>query len=168
MREMIAGDMSSLLRTILRTALRWGAVWAVVGLVSGIALMFGKAEFIAESGAKPVGVGEHAFWIPVMLGVTSAYGLALGLIYACLMAAVQASWIPADANAVPWAMYGSRLLCGTIAGGAIGLMLVRDSTVVTFAALGLMSAVVSSVVHGVGVRLQKAAVGVGQRQAPHS
>ena len=164
MREMIAGDMSSLLRTILRTALRWGAVRAVVGLVSGIALMFGKAE----SGAKPVGVGEHAFWIPVMLGVTSAYGLALGLIYACLMAAVQASWIPADANAGPWAMYGSRLLCGTIAGGAIGLMLVRDSTVVTFAALGLMSAVVSSVVHGVGVRRQKAAVCGGQRQAPHS
>jgi hypothetical protein len=155
MREMIAGDMSSLLRTILRTALRWGAVWAVVGLVSGIALMFGKAEFIAESGAKPVGVGEHAFWIPVMLGVTIVFGLVLGLIFACLIAAVQAWWIPAEGNAGPWTLYGPRLLCGTIAGGAIGLMLVRDSTVLVFAALGLISAVASSIAHGVGVRRQK-------------
>ncbi len=163
----MAGDMSSLLKTILRTALRWGAVWAVVGLVSGIALMFGKAEFMAESGAKPVGVGEHAFWIPVMLGITIVFGLALGLIFACLMAAVQAWWIPAQASAGPLATYGPRLLCGTIAGGAIGLMLVRDSTVLTFAALGLISAVVSCAVHGIGIRRQKIAAGA-QRQTLHS
>ena len=165
-REMMAGYMSIPLKTILRTAVRWAAVWAVVGLASGIALMFGKAEFMAESGAKPLGMGEHAFWIPVMLGVTSVFGLVLGLIYACLMAAVQARWIPAQANAGPLATYGPQLLCGTIAGGAIGLMLVRDSTVLTFAALGLMSAVVSCIAHGIGIRRTKVAAG-GQRQTSH-
>jgi hypothetical protein len=163
---MMAGDMLIPLKTILRTALRWGAVWAVVGLASGIALMFVKAEFMAESGAKPLGMGEHAFWIPVMLGVTIVFGLALGLIYACLMAAVQAWWIPAQANAGPLATYGPRLLCGTVAGGAIGLMLARDSTVLTFASLGLMSAVVSCTVHVIGIRRQKVAAG-GQRQTSH-
>jgi len=138
--------MTGPLRNIAVVTLRWTSAWAILGLVVGIALMLGRAEPIAESGAKPLGLGPYAFWIPLGFGVASVFGLLLGLIFASLMAVVDLWWPSAKPRPAWFASYGQRLLCGTVAGGLIGGPLTRDRNAVFFAGLGLVSAAVSSFV----------------------
>ncbi len=83
----------------------------------GVAMMLDRVPPIAEPG-MPRNFGFYAFWIPACLGVASVFGVLLGLIYACLMAAIDL-WRPqGEAKPGVMAMYGQRLLlwsdCGRV------------------------------------------------------
>ncbi len=130
------------LRTIASTTFRWGCVWAVIGLLVGVAMMLGRVPPIAEPG-MPRNFGFYAFWIPACLGVASVFGVLLGLIYACLMAAIDLWWPRGEAKPSAMAMYGQQLLCGAIAGGLIGWPLMNDWNAMWVAGIGMASALVA-------------------------
>src|SRR5258707_988598 len=120
--------MASHIRQILRVAIRWAGAWTALGLVAGVVLMFAKAPFLAESGARPTSLSFYATWIPFMGFGGAAFGLFLGLIFAALMALTERWRTPAEAKPGIVRRHGPRLLCGAAAGGVIGLALSRDST----------------------------------------
>jgi hypothetical protein len=136
--------MTGPLRNIAVVTLRWAGAWAILGLVVGVALTLGRFEPIAESGARPLGLGPYTFWIPLGLGVASVFGLLLGFMFACLMAVVDLWWSPTKAKPGWFAAYGQRLLCGAVAGGLIGWPLMRDGNALIFVGLGLGSSALSS------------------------
>ena len=98
------------------TTLRWTAGWASVGLLVGIALMIGRVELIAESGAKPGNLSAFSFWVLLCWGLGSIFGLAMGFVFACLMAVSQKLEIAEGNGAADWAR---RLICGAIAGALV-------------------------------------------------
>jgi hypothetical protein len=117
-------------------------------------MMFGRVPIIAEPGA-PGNFGFYAFWIPMCLGVASVFGVSLGLIYACLMAAIDL-WRPrgettrgniskgtGKLGAKFGAGYGERLLCGAVAGGMIGWPMLHRWSAMWIVGLGMASALVS-------------------------
>ena len=150
---------------MLGRTLRWGGAWAVLGLVVGVALMFGKAEVIAESGRKPTELGFYAFWIPLSLSVASVFGLLLGLVFACLMEATNLLLKAIEAKSGVLTTYGQRLLCGTAAGGLIGWPVTRDRNALIAAGLGLGSAVVSIVINAVQAKRRKSELGRATQQS---
>jgi uncharacterized membrane protein len=114
----------------------------VIGLLFGLAMMLGRVPPIAEPGA-PSGFAFYVFWIPVCLGVASVLGLLLGLIYACLMSALDL-WMPRIEMRQSFMMtYGWRLASGAIAGGVIGFPLMHDWSGLWVVGIGLASALVS-------------------------
>jgi len=151
--------MATPLRSIAFTTLRWGCAWAVIGLLLGMAMMFGRVPPIAEPGA-PGNFGFYAFWIPTCLGVASVFGVLLGLIYGCLMAAMDLWW-PRETTrditkgsgqfAAAFASgarthYGQRLICGALAGGMIGWPMLHGWNALWVAGLGMASALVAGFV----------------------
>jgi len=138
--------MATPLRTIAGTTFRWGCVWAVIGLLIGVAMMLARVPLIAEPGA-PSGFGFYSFWIPMCLGAASVFGVLLGLIYACLMAAIDFWWPPGETKPGVRAMYGQRLLCGAIAGGLIGWPLMHDWNATWIVGIGMASALVSGYIN---------------------
>ena len=61
----------------------------------------------------------YAFWIPIGFGTAAVFGL-LGLIYGCVLAASELV-LPINGSLHEFVVgYVRRLLCGAIAGGAIG------------------------------------------------
>lgn len=135
--------MTGPLRNIALVTFHWTGAWAILGLLVGVALTLGRFEPIAESGARPLGLGPYTFWIPLGFGVASVFGLLLGFMFACLMAVVDLWWSPARAKPRWFGAYGQRLVCGTVAGGLIGWPLMRDGNALIFVGLGLASAAVS-------------------------
>lgn len=130
-------------RSILGVTFRWTAAWTVVGLLTGVWFMFDKVSPIAEPGA-PSNIGFYSFWIPMLGGVGCAFGIALGLLYACLMALLK-RWMP-DQSTNFMARNVPRLMCGATAGGVLGLSVTRDANALWFAGLGLCSAVVAGTI----------------------
>jgi hypothetical protein len=120
--------------------LKWCAAWAVIGCILGLLLMLGKAEPLAESGAKPSSVLAYVFWVPALTGGAAAAGLAIGLIFAGLMA-ITTDWrdsfedIPGTA-----ARLGPDTVCGGAAGLIPGLLVGGLSAGLFFAVLGAISA----------------------------
>ena len=127
------------LKQTLLTAMRWAAAWAVVGLLVGVLMMLGKVPPIAEPGA-PGDVWFYAFWIPLCWGVGALFGLLLGSLYACLLAAFELLSPPAESSQGFMANYGRRLICGAIAGGAIGFAAFRNPEGLYVVAAGVISA----------------------------
>jgi uncharacterized membrane protein len=142
----VARGMATPLRTIASTTFRWGCVWAVIGLLVGVAMMLGRVPPIAEPGA-PSGFGFYSFWIPVCLGAASVFGVLLGLIYACLMAAIDLWWPRGETKPGAMAKYGQRLLCGAIAGGLIGWPLMNDWNGMWVVGIGMASALVAGYIN---------------------
>jgi len=138
--------MASPLRTIASTTLGWGCAWAVIGLLAGVLMMFVRVPVIAEPGARG-DVRFYAFWIPLSLSVASVFGVLLGLIYACLMAAIDLWWPRGAKKPELMALYRQRLLCGAIAGGSIGWPLMQDWNAMWVVGLGMASALVSGYVN---------------------
>jgi hypothetical protein len=135
------------------TTARWAAAWAVVGLFLGCLMMLGRVPPIAEPGA-PSGFGFYAFWIPVCLGATSLFGLLMGLIYSCLMTAMDL-WFPSSELKPGFvASYGQRMLCGAIAGGAIGFPLMRSAEGVYALMAGMISGLVSGYLNRPKIRVR--------------
>ena len=129
------------LRQILGVTFRWAAAWSILGLIAGMAMMFGKVELIAESGAKPAYV--FTFWIPLLFGIATVFGVALGFLFASFLAFVN-HWLAAkDMHPSSAVLHGMRLLCGTVAGGLIGWFVTRNRYAWIFAGFGMLSAVVS-------------------------
>ena len=139
---MLAWVMVVQLRLIWFTTLRWTAAWAAIGLLLGGAMVLGRVPPIAEPGA-PSGFGFYLFWLPVCLGAASVLGLLLGLIYACLMAAVELWEGPGGTKKGFMSTYGRRLLCGAFAGGLIGFPAMHDVSTMWVVGLGVASAAVS-------------------------
>ena len=130
------------LRFILFTTLRWTAAWAAIGLLFGIAMTLGRVPPIAEPGA-PSGYWFYTFWIPICLGVASVLGAILGLLYACLMAAIG-HWVlrePVQRGFI--ATYGWPMLSGAAAGALIGFPLMHDWSALWVVGMGLGSGSVS-------------------------
>ena len=115
--------MRRIVRESLGTVLRWTGGWACLGLVVGLLLMLGRTPPFAESGRKPDDVGFYSFWIPVAGVGGAVFGLALGAVFACLMA-VSRRWRDEwEAGPDSVMRHVPRLLCGAAAGcivGAIG------------------------------------------------
>ena len=134
---------------ILRVTLRWSFAWTILGTIVGIRMMLGKVPPMAESGAKPDNLWFYAFWIPIFAVAAGVFGLALGLVFSVLMA-LSAGW-RASAEVKPGLLskFGPRILCGTVAGLLLGLLLIRVDyrEILVFAGLGFSSAMVSSFVH---------------------
>lgn len=122
--------------------LRWAVVWGAAGLLLGFAGMFGKAPPFAESGGKPDNVFFYAFWVPIGAVLGTVFGLVLGALFAFLMA-MAGKWRqttrPADGGTT-----GSRLVCGAIAGGILGLLITRSAGALIIAAFGVATAIASA------------------------
>jgi uncharacterized membrane protein len=129
-------------KQVVLTVMRWAAAWAVVGLLVGVLMMLGKVPPIAEPGA-PRDVWFYAFWIPLGGGVGALFGLLLGLLYACLLAVFELLSPLAGSTQNFMANYGRRLVCGAIAGGAIGCATFRNPEGLYVVALGVISAAVA-------------------------
>jgi uncharacterized membrane protein len=138
--------MPTRLRSILFTTLRWTAAWAAIGSLLGLVMTLGRVPPIAEPGA-PSGYAFYVFWIPVCLGAGSVFGLLLGLIYACLMTAIDL-WMPRTETRPSFmTTYGWRLMCGAIAGGAVGFPLTHDWSGMWLVGIGMASALVSGYIN---------------------
>jgi hypothetical protein len=119
--------------------LRWCAAWAVIGCILGLLLMLGKAEPLAESGAKPSSIFAYVFWVPALAGGAAAAGLAIGLVFAGLMA-VTTDWRESlDDTPGMTTRLGPDALCGAVAGFVPGLLVGGISGGLFFASLGAAS-----------------------------
>ena len=140
------------LRHILEVTFRWAAAWSIFGLIAGMAMMFGKVELIAESGAKPKYV--FTFWIPLLFGIATVFGVTLGFLFASFLALAN-HWLAAtEMRPSSAVLHGMRLLCGMVAGGLIGWLVTRNRYAWIFAGLGVLSAVVSCVANQRKERLE--------------
>src|SRR5215470_3387463 len=136
------GQSSEAMKQIVFGTIRWAAAWAASGLFAGVWMMLSKVPPIAEPGA-PSNVGFYAFWIPIGLVSGAVFGLLLGLIYGCVLAASELLLpIQGSSHEFP-ETYGRRLLCGAVAGAAIGLAALRGTEGLYVALAGVTSAAVS-------------------------
>ena len=135
--------MPAALRKILGVTFRWAGAWAILGLLAGVLLMFGKVELIAEPGAKSSHISDYAFWIPLVFGTASVFGLALGFVFAGLMALASHSLAATEIRRSCVALHSIRLICGALAGGLLGWPITRDENALVFAAFGLGCAAIS-------------------------
>jgi len=120
--------------------LKWCAAWAVIGCILGLLLMLGKAEPLAESGAKPSSIFAYVFWVPALAGGAAAAGLAIGLIFAGLMA-ITTDWRDSFEDTPGLAaQLGPDILCGAVAGLIPGLLVGGLSAGLFFAVLSATSA----------------------------
>jgi hypothetical protein len=122
-----------------RVALRWAAAWGVVGLVLGTLLMLGKAPPFAESGVHSDNILSYSFWVPT-LGVGAAgAGLAIGLVFAGLMA-LTSEWRDSLEGTDLMITLGPDVLCGLVAGLIPGFLVGGWAGALFFAVLGAVSA----------------------------
>jgi hypothetical protein len=121
-------------------ALKWCAAWAVIGCMLGLLLMLGKAEPLAESGAKPSSIFAYVFWVPALAGGAAAGGLAIGLIFAGFMT-VTTDWRDSLADTPGMlAQVGPQIMCGAGAGLVAGLLAGGIGGALFFGALGACTA----------------------------
>jgi len=120
--------------------LRWCAAWAVIGCMLGLLLMLGKAEPLAESGAKPSSIFAYVFWVPALAGGAAAAGLAIGLIFAGLLA-ITTDWRDSFEDTPGMAArLGPDTVCGAVAGLIPGLLVGGLSAGLFFSVLSAISA----------------------------
>ena len=135
------------------TTARWAAAWAVVGPFLGCLMMLGRVPPIAEQGAP------ERFWFLRVLDTGVPWSdeplcLLMGLIYSCLMMAMDL-WFPSSELKPGFvASYGQRMLCGAIAGGAIGFPLMRSAEGVYALMAGMISGLVSGYLKRPKVRVR--------------
>jgi hypothetical protein len=123
-----------------RVGLKWAASWAVVGGIMGLLFMVGRVVPLAESGAKPSSVLANVYWIPALTGGAAAAGLAIGLIFAGLMA-VTTDWRDSFEDTPGMAaQLGPDTVCGAVAGLIPGLLVGGLSAGLFFAVLSAVSA----------------------------
>jgi hypothetical protein len=122
-----------------RVGLKWAATWAVVGCIMGLLFMVGRVLPLAESGAKPSSVFGYVFWVPALTGGAAAAGLAIGLIFAGLMAVTTELRESLEDSPGMMARLGPDALCGAVAGLMAGLLVGGWSGALFFGALGAAS-----------------------------
>lgn len=119
--------------------LKWSGVWAVIGCIVGLLLMVGKAAPFAASGGKSSSVFTYVFSVPALTAGAAAAGLAIGLIFAGLMA-VTTEWRESlEDTPGMTARLGPDALCGAVAGFVPGLLVGGISGGLFFASLGAAS-----------------------------
>jgi hypothetical protein len=117
---------------VIRTALWWGIGWMIAGAVIGGAMMLGRVEFMAESGARPLGIADHDIWV-ILLGIAGAgFGLLLGTFTEILLRL----WALRHPEAPS---LRGRTVAAAFAGGITGAIFLAPETTVLGALLGAVT-----------------------------
>lgn len=98
-------------------------------------------------------MGFYAFWIPIGLVSGAGFGVMLGLIYSCVLAACELLLPNRGSSHEFAANYGRRLFCGAVAGAAIGLAALRSTEGLYVILAGVTSAAVSGYLNSRRARL---------------
>ena len=128
------------LKQILHVTVRWAKAWGIGGLVIGILMMLGKTAPFAESGGHPGSVWSYSGWVPAALVFGAVAGLAIGFVYAGLLALTENWRTPYESRPSGVSRYLPKVLCGAAAGMIVTVPPLGSRGALVFAALAAGSA----------------------------